>query len=191
MNIEFEEYQADKFASTANTPLGHQLWAFINKEATLDAMEVASDLGHPAVAGIEEKLLAEFGEKVLGDRIKQMIGHMVRQAMEREGFILDQSNVNIGSVPFSKGSRYRRPDWYQLHVFRNSADANDLCFADIRTNEKLPSLPNGAKWRYWKSFSTTLRGVIAFGISPRDVRAEVKKHGYARRRLERWPRATS
>ena len=191
MTAEFEEYQPGRFASTANTPLGHRLWAFITDEVTLHAMEVASDLGQPAVAGIEEALLDHFGEDVLPDRIKQMIGHMVRQAMEREGFIVDQSDVKMNSVPFSKGTRYRRPDWYPVHVFRSSANARDLCFTDTRAGEKLPPSPSGAKWRYWTSFSTTLRGAVAFGISPRDVRAEVRKRGYARRRLERMLRAAS
>jgi len=42
------------------------------------AMQVATDLGAPAVAGIEEGLLRDFGQGVLDDRTKQMIGHMVR-----------------------------------------------------------------------------------------------------------------
>lgn len=191
MPADFEEYQAGRFASTADTPLGRKLWAFITDDETTHAMEVASDLGQPAVAGIEEALLGKFGEDVLPDRIKQMIGHMVRQAMEREGFIVDQSNVKMNSVPFSKGTRYRRPDWYPVHVFRSSIDPRDLCFTDTRAGEKLPALPSGAKWRYWTSFSTTLRGAVAFGISPRDARVEVKKRGYARSRLERMLRAAS
>jgi hypothetical protein len=97
----------------------------------------------------------------------------------------------MNSVPFSKGTRYRRPDWYPVHVFRSTLDARDLCFTDTRAGEKLPAPPAGAKWRYWTSFSTTLRGAVAFGISPRDVRTEVKKHGYARGRLERMLRAAS
>ena len=185
MTARFKEYQPGSFASTANTPLGRRLWAFITDGMTLHAMKVASDLGQPAVAGIEEALLDQFGKDVLPDRIKQMIGHMVRQAMERKGFIVDQGDVKMNSVPFSKGTRYRRPDWYPVHVFRSSANARDLCFTDTRAGEKLPPSPSGAKWRYWTSFSTTRRGAVAFGISPRDVHAEVQKRGYARRRLER------
>ena len=191
MSADFEEYQAGRVASTANTPLGRKLWAFITDEEMIRAMKIASDLSQPAVAGIEEALLDKFGEAVLPDRIKQTIGHMVRQAMEREGFIVDQNDVKMNSVPFSKGTRYRRPDWYPVHVFRSSIDPRDLCFTDTRAGKKLPASPNGAKWRYWTTFSTTLRGAVAFGISPREVRAEVKKRGYARRRLERMLRAAS
>jgi hypothetical protein len=191
MSADFEEYQAGRFASTADTPLGHSLWAFLTDNETVHAMEVASDLGQPAVAGIEEALLEKFGDAVLADRTKQMIGHMVRQIMEREGFIVDQNDVKINSIPFSKGTRYRRPEWYPVHVFRNSHDPRDLCFTDTRLGEKLPSPPAGAKWRYWTSFSTTLRGAVAFGISPREVREEVKKHGFARKPHKRMLRAAS
>jgi hypothetical protein len=109
--------------------------------------------------------------------------------MERDGFIVDQSDVKMNSVPFSKGTRYRRPDWYPIHVFRSSIDPRDLCFTDTRAGDKLPALPSGAKWRYWTTFSTSLRGTVAFGISPRNVRTEVKKHGYVRRPLGRMLRA--
>ena len=64
------EYQPGSFASTANTPLGRGLWAFITDGMILHATKVASDLGQPAVAGIEEALLDQFGEEVLPDRIK-------------------------------------------------------------------------------------------------------------------------
>lgn len=189
MPVNFDDYQAGRFSGTANTPLGRQLWAFLNSDEMLHAMEVASDLGQPAVAGIEEALLKKFDSAVLSDRIKQMIGHMVRQIMEREGFIVDQNDVKMNSVPFAKGTRYRRPDWYPVHVFRSDQDPRDLCFTDIRMPDRLPSVRGGAKWRYWTTFSTTLRGVIAFGISPREVREEVKKHGFVRRRLQRLLRA--
>lgn len=191
MSWDFEDYEPGRFASTANTALGRALWAFLTKEETLHAMEVASDLSQPAVAGIEEALLKKFGDKVLEDRIKQLIGHMVRQAMEQRGFIVDQNDVKMNSVPFSKGTRYRRPDWYTLHVFRSTADPRELCFVDTRSGDKLPPAPAGASWRYWTSFSTTLRGAVAFGIKPSEVRDEVRKKGYARRRLERMLRAAS
>src|SRR6266403_1165846 len=190
MPAQFEEYRPGRFADIASLPLGRGLWAFVTDEDIMHAMEVASDLGQPAVAGIEEQLLERFGAEVLADRIKQMIGHMVRQAMEREGFIVDQNDVKMNSVPFSKATRYRRPDWYPVHVFRRSDDPRDLCFTDTRAGEKLPTIGSSSKWRYWSSFSTTLRGVIAFGISPREVREEVRVNGYARRRLERAVRAT-
>src|ERR1700730_7296491 len=117
MAMQFEDYEAARFVSDANTPLGRELFDFLASDASVDAMEVASDLGSPAVAGIEEKLLEKFREKVLPDRTKQMIGHMVQKIMEDRGFVVDQSDVKIGSVPFSKGTRYKLPEWFPLHVF--------------------------------------------------------------------------
>jgi len=191
MSADFDKYQAGRFASTADTPLGRSLWEFITDDETLLAMEVASDLGQPAVAGIEERLLEKFGEAILPDRIKQLIGHMVRQAMESRGFIVDQNDVKLNSVPFSKATRYRKPDWQTLHVFRSSSDPHELCFVDSRAGERLPAAPLGGRWRYWNSFSSSLRGAVAFGINPQNVRDEVKAQGYARSRMERMLRAAS
>src|SRR5271155_3682537 len=120
MAMQFEDYVGSRFSADASTDLGRSIFAFLASDSSADAMEVASDLGSPAVAGIEERLLKEFGDKVLPDRVKQMIGHMVRQIMEHEGFVVDQNDVKMGSVPFSKGTRYKRPEWYTLHVFRSS-----------------------------------------------------------------------
>jgi hypothetical protein len=185
MAMQFEDYEAGRFVNDANTLLGREIFDFLASDASVDAMEVASDLGSPAVAGIEEKLLGKFGEKVLPDRIKQMIGHMVRKIMEDEGFVVDQSDVKMGSVPFSKGTRYKRPEWFPLHVFYSTTDPRQLCFTQSRAGDKLPPEPKGGKWRYRTTFSTTLRGVVAFGISPTVVRDEVKAKGYAMHRQER------
>lgn len=185
------EYRPGRFADVAASELGRNLWRFITRGDVLHAMEVASDLGQPAVAGIEEALLKEFGDAVLADRIKQLIGHMIRQVMEQSGFVVDQQDVKLNSIPFSKATRYRRPDWYTLHVFRNSADPRELCFTRSRSGLKLPDAPGQGKWRYWSTFSTELRGIVAFGVNPTELRDEVKRHGYARRRLERTLRAAS
>lgn len=185
MPMQFEDYEAGRFANDANTDLGRAIFAFLASNASVEAMEVASDLGSPAVAGIEEKLLEKFGAEVLPDRVKQMIGHMVRKIMEDEGFIVDQSDVKMGSVPFSKGTRYKRPEWFPLHVFYSTVDPRQLCFTQSRAGAKLPPEPNGGKWRYRTTFSTTLRGVIAFGIAPNAVREQVKATGYYLHRQER------
>ena len=89
-------------------------------------LETASQLSKPAVEGIEEQLLAEFREEVLADRVKQMVGHMVRQILEQRDWVLDQTDVKVQSVPFSKAARYRRPDWFTFHAFRNTSDPRDV-----------------------------------------------------------------
>ena len=57
------EYDPGNFKSLAQTPLGKKLWPFLNRSDIVTRMDTATDLGNPAVAGIEEALLAEFGEE--------------------------------------------------------------------------------------------------------------------------------
>jgi len=102
-----------------------------------------------------------------------------------KGFVVDQSDVKMGSVPFSKGTRYKHPDWFTLHVFYSTADPRQLCFTQSRAGDKLPPEPNGGKWRYRTTFSTTLRGAVAFRITPSHVREQVKANGYHMHRQER------
>ena len=182
-------YEAGPFKSLADTELGRKLWEFLNRDEIVSRLDTATDLGNPAVAGIEEPLLAEFREEVLGDRVKQMVGHMVRQVMEAEGYEIEKQNVTIGSAVFAKGTRYRQPDWQRLHVFRSSNNPHALCFAASRDVEKLPPPEDGGQWRFWASFATILRGHIAYGIDVREVRKEVANNGYALRPLNRIMRA--
>lgn len=184
MTNNINEYAAGTFQALAESPLGRDLWQFLNEPLTTARMETATDLGKPAVTGIEEQLLDDFGERVIDDRVKQMVGHMVRQVMESLGYQVEQRNVTIGSALFSKGTRYGRPDWQRLHVFRSSANARELCFADSRDTASLP-LPSGGRWRYWASFSTPLRGQVAYGIDVYEVRQEVAETGYALWQMER------
>lgn len=184
------EYDPGNFKSLAETSLGTKLWPFLNRPDIVTRMDTATDLGNPAVAGIEEALLSEFGEELLDDRVKQMIGHMVRQVMEAEGYEIEKQNVTIASAVFSKGTRYRRHDWQRLNVFRNTKNPRSLCFADHRDAVKLPAPNDGGKWKFWASFSTTLRGHIVYGVDVRQVREEVRDQGYALRDLKRMLRAS-
>jgi len=69
----------------------------------------------------------------------------VRQILEQRDWVLDQTDVKVQSVPFSKAARYRRPDWFTFHAFRNSSDPRDVVITDRRQN---PTLPNGARWTF-------------------------------------------
>jgi hypothetical protein len=183
------QYNPGQFSALASTQTGRRLWEFLSSDAVVRDMELASDLGHAAVAAIEEPLLERFGEVILEDRYKQMIGHMVRQVLEKKGYVIEQSNVTIASIPFSKGTRYKRPEWYRVYVFRNSADEKDICFSAVRTGAKLPRIGNN-KWRYSSSFATKLRAAIGFRI--RDLNAlgrELEEKGFKRVRLDRTLRA--
>jgi hypothetical protein len=176
-------YNPEKFASLSESDIGQRLWSFLTRAETIARLETASELGKPAVEGIEEQLLEEFREEALADRNKQMIGHMVRQIMEQRGWILDQTDVKVQSVPFSKAARYRRPDWHTFHAFRNSNDPRDVAITDRRQNAKLPP---EVRWTYYATFASPLKASVAFGIRDMNkLRQNVGVHGFQRMRIQR------
>jgi hypothetical protein len=179
-------YNPEKLASLHATEIGQQLWGFLTLPENLARLETASELSKPAVEGIEEQLLEAFRENVLADRVKQMIGHMVRQILEQRGWVLDQSDVKVRSVPFMKAARYRRPDWFTFHAVRNTSDPRDIAITDRRQNAPLPI---GVRWAYYATFASPIKAAVAFGV--RDIgqlRQEVHANGYQRVRVERMLR---
>ena len=86
-------YEPKGFGDIFNTTLGQQIWDYLNSEDVWIRLELTTELGHPAVEGIGDKLLVKFGEKVKEDRMKQAIGHMVRAIMEFHGYDLDKKGV--------------------------------------------------------------------------------------------------
>jgi hypothetical protein len=176
-------YNPEKFASLYASDLGQRIWAFLTQPESVARLETASELCKPAVEGIEEQLLEAFREDVLADRVKQMVGHMVRQILEERDWVLDQSDVKVQSVPFSKATRYRRPDWITFHAFRNTSDPRDVVITDRRQNAPLPA---DARWTFYATFASPLKAVVAFGIRDiRLLRQQIHSHGYQRVRIER------
>ena len=105
-------YRPDKFKSTYETENGKAIWAFLMLEINITRMETATYLSRPAIEPLSPFLLASFGPEIRQNRIKQMMGHMVRQIMEQRGFYLQQGNVRItrrGNI-FASASRYARQD---------------------------------------------------------------------------------
>lgn len=179
-------YNPEKFASLYASELGQQIWTFLTLPENVARLETASELSKPAVEGIEEQLLEAFREDVLADRVKQMIGHMVRQILEQRGWVLDQGDVKVQSVPFMKAARYRRPDWFTFHAFRNTSDPRDIAITDRRQNAPLPV---GVRWTYYATFASPIKAAVAFGV--RDLgqlRQQVHANGYQRVRVERMLR---
>ena len=179
-------YKPEKFTSLYETDIGQQLWSFLTLPENVARLETASELTKPAVEGIEEQLLGTFREDVLADRVKQMIGHMVRQILEQRGWVLDQGDVKVQSVPFMKATRYRRPDWFTFYAFRNASDPRDIAITDRRQNAPLPL---GVRWTYYATFASPIKAAVAFGL--RDIgqlRQLVHANGYHRIRVERMLR---
>lgn len=176
-------YSPEKFASLYDSELGQRLWAFLTRDDNVGRLETASELGKPAVEGVEGQLLTEFREEILAGRVKQMVGHMVRQILEQRDWVLDQTDVKVHSVPFSKAVRYRRSDWFTFHAFRNSSDPHDVVISDRRQN---PTLPAGSRWTFYATFASPLKAAVAFGVNDiKQPRQQVHSHGYQRIRIER------
>ena len=103
-------YNSGPFRNVYHTPLGRKLWKFLNRASTIRQMQNASDGGRPAVEPLGAPLLAQFGSQAGEDRIKQMIGHMVKQVLERNGYewVRYGGSVRPSGRPFTSGSLYKR-----------------------------------------------------------------------------------
>jgi hypothetical protein len=178
-------YNSEQFATLYATQVGQQLWQFLNSEAIATRLEVASELSKPAVEGIEEQLLEAFGPTIMEHRVKQMIGHMVRQILERRGWVVDQSEVKVQSVPFVKATRYKRPNRKSFHAYRNAANPRDVVITATRQHSALPP----GKWTYYVTFSSPLQAQIGFGIDLQTLIEQVTQNGYHRVQVPRLMRA--
>ena len=172
------DYRPGAFRQLSQTRAGSAMWEFLNGAETTIRMETAAQLDRPAVEGIEESLLSEFGEAVLDGRTKQMIGHMVRQIMENRGYVVAQQNVKVtNGAPFTRATRYKKPDCVTYHVHRNIKSTQVLGLTQDRAGSRLPDL--SADWTYWKSFKGALRGRIAFGLpDERKARSDITEQGF-------------
>ena len=101
-------FDAGTFRELANSALGQGLWAFLNEHDNLIRMETATYLERPAIEPLSPGLLLRFGDEVRQDRVKQMIGRMVRQILEPRGYRIDRQNVRIPEPAnmFASGTRY-------------------------------------------------------------------------------------
>lgn len=108
MNSTPDAFDAGTFRELANSPLGQGLWAFLNERDNLIRMETATYLERPAVEPLSSGLLQRFGDEARPDRVKQMIGRMVRQILEPRGYRIDRQNVRIPAPAnmFASGTRY-------------------------------------------------------------------------------------
>ena len=104
------DFDAGSFRGVFDTDIGRKLWDFMNEGSTIDLMKDASDRGRPAVEPLQEALLEQFEQgRVKENRIKQMIGRMARQVLERSGYRLvsDRNSVKPWRL-FSLASTYER-----------------------------------------------------------------------------------
>ena len=172
------DYQPGTFAAPFGTDVGRDIWAFLTEDPTVLRMRTASDLSRPAVEAVEEELLERFGESALEDRTRQMVGHMVRQIMERQGYVIAQQNVKVTSGgPFARATRYRRPDALLYHAHRSETVRDSMGLTLDRLGSALPGGEGG--WAYVQSFRGAVRGRFLVGLLDESkARRDIDRQGY-------------
>ncbi|WP_157692231.1 hypothetical protein [Burkholderia pseudomallei] len=183
-------YVPGVYEALAATELGKRIWIFLNESENRLRMRTASDLGRPALEALEEPLLERFRQDVLPDRVKQMIGHMARQVMEAEGYVIDAQHVKLtGGAPFSRATRYKRPNAVVFHIWRSSDDPRSVALTPDRVSDKLP-VAEHEEWRYWKTVEGPVRAsVLLYPIDLQKAKKDIGEQGYHLLRVERLLRA--
>ena len=108
---EVHTFKPGSFIDVFDSDLGRELWDFLTRESTIERMEDASDRRRPAVEPLQELLLERFGRAVAEDRVKQMIGRMIRQVFERPGSDYELASDAIAvkdKILVTRGARYKR-----------------------------------------------------------------------------------
>lgn len=102
-------FDAGSFSDIAHTELGKQLWDFLGENDSTIRMETAAYLSRPSLEPLQPFLLSRFGDDVRSDRVKQMVGRMVRQKMEARGYVLEQVGVKVRTDDlFGTAARYKK-----------------------------------------------------------------------------------
>ena len=181
-------FEAGQFTTEYQTRAGEALWTILNRDDVIARMETASDLGQPALAPVEDILLAELGAVITRDRYKQMAGRMVRQVMEAHGYEHEASDIRLNSVPFYKASRYRRRDQIGLHLFKASSNPRSICLSATRKGEAMPPSETG-RWIYVNYITSNLKAQVGYNLDLGGAIRAVEKHGYFLHRVLRTLRA--
>ncbi len=101
-------YDVRNFTDVASV-WGDRLWAFLNEASTVATMTDASDHGLTAAESVGAALLDLFGEEMRQHRVKQFIGYLIRQVMERSGYQHVADHQPTPNNPlFVTASRYSR-----------------------------------------------------------------------------------
>lgn len=103
-------YRPDKFATAFNEMNGAAFWAWLHQDHIILMMETACYLRRPAIEAISPTLKVAFPQVRGSVKLRQMVGHMVRQILEERGYHLDRANVRIkhGGNLFNFGSAYKK-----------------------------------------------------------------------------------
>lgn len=150
-------YKPEKFRSLYTGELGEKLWIFLNSNENQIRFEMAAKFGRPAVEAVEDLLYINFGEQIIDLRVKQMIGHMIKQIMEFRGYRADANGILTKNKEiFKSGTRYEK-DKSMLKWTENSKDIENL----VQTNDVINrALEKGFILRITLSDNTIVKGVV-------------------------------
>jgi hypothetical protein len=99
------------------------MWDFLRRDDNIMRMETAYRLGRTPLEALSAQLIFEFGTNIDLRHVKQMIGRMVRQIMERMGYEVERRSLRITRrCLFSSGATYRRKGQVRNRSARNTAD---------------------------------------------------------------------
>jgi hypothetical protein len=181
-----QPYNPEQFAPHFAKPIGPHLWGFVNRPDMVARMEAASEMGRPAVEGIAEPLIAEFGPPMRQDPLKAMVDHMARQVLEPRGWVVQRVDNRAYAYPFTKGTRFIRNGWFPFHVFRDADDPTSLCLTADRRGETLPTDPPDRQWTYWTRLNSPASAAIGLNLKSFDLaRQAVMAKGHYLHRMRR------
>jgi exosome complex RNA-binding protein Rrp4 len=113
------DFNSKQFPDIYPGDKGLKIWNFLNERDTVVRMQAVSDIGKPALLAIEKNLIFDFGiiekenqkqisseEKSKNDNLKRMIGSMVRQVLEQNGYVWVKSSKVTNSKLFSTAALY-------------------------------------------------------------------------------------
>jgi hypothetical protein len=114
----YPNFETKTFSDIYQSPKGQKIWHFLNEPISIARMQAVSDVSKPALLAIENLLIKKGliserdavseEDKAQFDRLKQMLGAMVRQVLEGNGYQLHASNVKVpNSKVFYSASSYR------------------------------------------------------------------------------------
>jgi len=101
-------YVPGRFASVASTEEGRAVLKWLTQNVISVRLTAVADLRCVSVAVIQQDLLDEFGDTVRAYRMRQYVGHIVRQVMSYCGYELEKEDVKlIRPILFKTGARYK------------------------------------------------------------------------------------
>ena len=104
-----DDFDANYFGDMGRTKLANQLWRFLNAEESVIRLIVASELKHVALDGVVLALEKKFGNVLRENRVRQMVGAMVKQVLAPHGWQVAEKSIKVRfGEYFTVAARYEQ-----------------------------------------------------------------------------------